>query len=868
MTDAALIARCDTFLDADDLELEVRCVTSATRFKAALQQLGAEVQQTQQLDISFSGVRVTLHGVDSIKAFCVGKAADEWMLGMAVMFKEQCKEHPPVLIAEGVKMTLKRERPYHDDVAAVVRQVLNPTITKHYRFKQRYSQQDGPLRLDMTAVKSSSGTTAAGLLTSQPAYEMEVEAVKGCCAEESAGSLARKLLLSMRQLGMLKEEHWAVGFRKLTGMDGVIGPKPVTLERHHLMPDSRLGAPSVLHGYTVTAKADGQRANLYVDAAGAAHLITAAGARLLCRNVAAKDTILDGEYVSHRDGQTAFLGFDCYFYEGKDVRDKALVPGRLQLLSKAVASVQAAQPGILVQAKKFVVGEGAAFLAEAAALWDAVSSEQPDAVDGLIFTPAGCGIPQGPARRAGAWHSALKWKPPQHTTADFWVPHGDASVVQAAAMSADVMLPADILVRTLNRQAKPTHPHQLIGVPYGRLTDPDGIVPAKGGRFLHDEAGAAGWVWAASRLRPDKKGLADANKLPTVQSILRSVRYPVSLEHFVGAQGVTAADLAPEHEDYYSITVGRADSPCAAMQSFHNCVKEEVVLRKAAALRSSISRKRKLSLLDLGCGQGGDLNKYLRVGFQRVLGVDKSPGNIRRLYSRLIELDLLPNSGTVMAFLCMDASQPLGPENAPMMACRSSPEDKWASNLQQLSELAWGRTSVGAVLDRAMHGMALQPFDVVACQFAVHYFCKDLETLGTFLDNLQQHLSKEAGVFVVTFLDGQKVQAALNEGGGIVRGTAADGLVLYELKGDVRPAEQLQLGVAIDAFVCTINRTIQEYLVPLDVLVGCLKARGIHLLQTGSFADLKNRSKDSMSAAEATFSDLHSYAIFQAGVVL
>ena len=100
-----------------------------------------------------------------------------------------------------------------------------------------------------------------------------------------------------------------------------LGPKPVSLSLNELMPDN---PHSILHGYVVTEKADGIRAELFIDKARHGYLITerleVIHTGLEFSGLEYKDKmgqwILDGEYITkNRDGKSIrlFMIFDIYY---------------------------------------------------------------------------------------------------------------------------------------------------------------------------------------------------------------------------------------------------------------------------------------------------------------------------------------------------------------------------------------------------------------------------------------------------------------------------------------------------------------------------------------------------------------------------
>lgn len=115
-----------------------------------------------------------------------------------------------------------------------------------------------------------------------------------------------------------------------------LAPKPVTLERFHLIdPSKTYGVISILQGYAVTDKADGERMLLYIDSKGFAYFIDnglqvrSSGWRV--SNPRLHQTLLDGEYVSYqklKEGNNLFAVFDIYFREGKSVMHLPLIHGK------------------------------------------------------------------------------------------------------------------------------------------------------------------------------------------------------------------------------------------------------------------------------------------------------------------------------------------------------------------------------------------------------------------------------------------------------------------------------------------------------------------------------------------------------------
>lgn len=220
-----------------------------------------------------------------------------------------------------------------------------------------------------------------------------------------------------------------------------LAPKPITLERMHLAdPDKGYGVQSILAGYAVTDKADGERMLLYLDERGEAFLINntlevrlagvqATGGERM------KNALVDGEYLpmyKRTDGAAAdlFLAFDVYFLGGDSKMDLPLIDGartsRNALLQDVCAKGLWTGKGLEIRAKKHVAADGAAMFQACKEIL-AAAADKPYDMDGLIFTPATPAVfgyyPGKPVRvpESMRWDRLLKWKPADMNSIDFLV---------------------------------------------------------------------------------------------------------------------------------------------------------------------------------------------------------------------------------------------------------------------------------------------------------------------------------------------------------------------------------------------------------------------------------------------------------------
>lgn len=155
----------------------------------------------------------------------------------------------------------------------------------------------------------------------------------------------------------------------------------------------------------------------------------------------------------------------------------------------------------------------------------------------------------------------------------------------------------------------------------------------------------------------------------------------------------------------------RAQGPGAPLKKFHNTIKRQLINKFAGSAES---------LLDLACGRGGDIWKWIDAGICRVKGVDLSPGEIEEARKRFAEAKTKrPQQQLDYAFV-----------------------DSPALGVEEWKEA--------------------EPYDAVTCMFAIHYFFVSEQALKQFLHNVSINL-KEGGYFIGTVPDGKIVNACTSK---------------------------------------------------------------------------------------------------------
>jgi hypothetical protein len=168
---------------------------------------------------------------------------------------------------------------------------------------------------------------------------------------------------------------------------------------------------------------------------------------------------------------------------------------------------------------------------------------------------------------------------------------------------------------------------------------------------------------------------------------------------------------------------------------------------------------------------------------------------------------------------------------------------------------------------------------VGSCQFALHYFFANNDSLQGFLRNVSECV-KEGGYFIGTCYDGKKIFEALKdkkrgESSIIIQeGDSKVWEIIKEYDSQLFTPDESSIGYAINVYQETINKYFREYLVNFDYLVRVMENYGFKPLTAseakeiglpdgiGNFKQLYKPSYR-MSADERKISYFNNYFVFK-----
>lgn len=883
--------------DDPQLEFELnfgKCDVTNEAFKRILNSMSARFATQHRettLDMTPDGQRtprVSIASKEIISHFCrTNNLAD--IPNIVAINKTDTTAGGTHLVEDyGISVNLRKEEAVND-VDAVLQQMQH--MQKNFRLKQRvsFSSPDCPFRVDCTVVNThkapANAVTQSGLFASAPRYEVEVELV-----DKNREQLFEELvkIVSTIHQNIENSSYSLTASKKMEVIDGYvelvhslgfvdapvpagqvkskpmlyfIGPKPMTLSWENILQE-REGRVSVLSNYTVTDKADGERVLLYVDKDGDAYIIdTRFNVRFTGVTITDfADSLFDGEYIDTwkvaenaalvQITMAAFLAFDAYCMKKELVASKHLVPDRIDVMDQLVQAATASKDSFVqIKKKTFLYGDG--MFEHIAKVLD---TDRPYKTDGLIFTPAnvavGANYPHEPPNMRGRWIKALKWKPPEQNTVDFLVKLG-AEVTLAPNVYKYVTLYVGSneatsekfnIVAVLGNHATKVTNNQYVEKEFATALLPmkDGRIRCESNEVLsHNTIAEFAYKkesseWVPLRVRHDKtqlfnstKSLSNtANDYNVAKNVLDTVTNPVTVNMLTGKETVMY-DM--DDDKYYMRDTKRSNLETKPMLDFHNYwVKNNLLYGKLKGCTS---------LFELACGKASDLMKWMKNGFKTVVGVDLSEDNILNpndgAYARLAGRLDAARGNEKYVFCQWDISKAFVEGNQSVIK---------DATLKSVTETVFGITPKTKIKkDMAKYyNIGNGVFDVVSCQFAVHYMFESQDMLRQFADNVATRL-KTGGYFIGTCMDGGVVDQQLSKSPTRSIRATKNGKLIWSItaKYDSFDASSDNFGKKVDIYVESINQVVPEYLVDFGTLTQFMEARGLKLMDRIPELDLE-----------------------------
>jgi hypothetical protein len=696
------------------------------------------------------------------------------------------------------------------------------------------------------------------------------------------------------------------------------------------------GISSILSEYTVTEKADGERLLMYINNTGGVYLINNSHQVIdtgLKSPSELYNSLIDGEYITcNKRTDNASIGlyasFDMYYYNGKKITQLPLIATSDNSSSEGSQS----RYNYLLKTEKllknnneyaidYIVKEhmySKDILNDCKNILTKNIIYQYE-IDGLIFTPAKLAVYSNYANKPEpitdklGWNKVFKWKPPEQNSIDFLVKKGEiitidtinyiefklyvgynASQIENYTMNdvfnyiykfnqfrneikerekyvCRLFMPEYYYEKGIEKSLIKMLPNKEIRCANGDKIEDEIIV-----EFNYDSSETNPSLrWKPMRVREDKTRIyrqgvlsKTLNDFSVACNIWRSIHNPISQNNIIGNERiVNNMDVAELSSDdiYYSRTIQNEARLSHQMLVFHNHGIKDFLYSKPP---------KKGSIVELACGQGGDLNRWIKNEYRFVLGVDLVKNNIyspnHGAYARLLRerkrffINMKNVNNMIfpeMVFAVGDCSKSIRTGEC---AISDDPtrDDKDSYNVLKMVFNKGNKkieTQYNKIIGRGVNG-----FDVCSCMFGIHYFFKNEETLDGFLLNVSQLLNI-GGVFFCTFMDGEKIETDIkNNGGDKIEGFKKlsnrredKGEPIWAILRSYDKDEVSPYNKQINVFIETTSKLIPEYVVSYEFLIEKCKEYGLKIKESELFYETFNKFKSKLDDLRDTKENLY-----------
>lgn len=711
----------------------------------------------------------------------------------------------------------------------------------------------------------------------------------------------------------------------------LITPKPVTLEKINILNPDDYGIVSILSEYTVTEKADGERLLMFIDDQGKVYLINNTY-RVIDTGISSTkelyNTLIDGEYIACNNrkdnaNKGLYAAFDIYYYGGDKITNLPLIDNdqkvntRYKYLLKTASQLKQNEYSM-----DYIVKEHL-FNSDILKDCDKILSGNkvyPYDIDGLIFTPAKLALYSYytnkvmPITDNVKWDRVFKWKPPEQNTIDFLAKQArttsidgikykefllyvgyNASQWEPYTIDEALKIAYNKEYRLMIQDKKKSYIPKLFqpNIYYEKgiekllvRIDSNGKAKCESGEVLEgdiiieciyqlDSTIPANMRWKPMRIREDKNRIykmgelsKTANDMSVAINIWRSIHNPVTESIIRGNKPIINMDVNESESErlleaddiYYSRNIPRDAMFSYNMLQFHNLGIKRMLYSKP---------KNKNNLIELACGEGGDMSRWIDNGYKFILGIDLVKNNIygprTGAYSRMLENRkkffrntnvkdkiLFPN----MVFVAGDCGKSIMDGE-----CSLSINDQESYNMLQTVL----NKRKGDMQKHYSHiiGQGANGFDVCSCMFSIHYFFKSEETLDTYLMNVSSLLRKD-GTFFCTFMDGKRIEDEINStNGDMIEGvknteiSVKNKVPIWAIIRRYSKDDKNMYNRKIDVFIESTSKFIPEYLVSYELLVEKCKSYNLELVESELFSEYFNKIKEEIPEDDKEKENIH-----------
>lgn len=794
---------------------------------------------------------------------------------------------------------------------------LNSSNKFCFRYKNRLSldvinDNNHKLSIDLTTIQFNSNVN--NILNSPKGYEIEIDySVKG---EKKSPKIVDKIIKEMEIIKKIiegtdvlisKEESNNVidAYKKLVAINESLNGslytmQPISAEVQHVV-------DKFPNFYSVTDKADGEKTQLFIYNKSVYLISCNLSVKKTMYKSDLSNTILEGELIHLVDKKKyIFMGFDCLYFNNKDMREEQQLKIRLDNLNKVCKDInkniyiikeyddkfslegqekyyksqidafydnlekhidKIKVNEIYFHPKLFLFPTGGSLCEVylyAYLIWDYYSkSKMSYKLDGIIFT----GLEQKYSKdKREHKYPIYKYKPPTTNSIDVYLTyqrnlekntyseiydnsignHNNQVYRIANFFVGDLIGNKEVPVPFMKEEQNHEAYFPLIN---GEVRDQDGnyvqdntVVEVV---YNNDQAIPHPYRWTILRTRWDKtedvfkyqkrygnfkdvaiktwKSIKEAVTFDEIKNLANPNTFNAQQKTLKLRLNATVITSERQQDIYYQ----KQTNLCKKLREYHNWLKSIIIYAYCGPIKEfGSTQSKRTSVLDIGCGRGGDILKWYHARVGEYVGIDidyygiysSTNGAISR-YNEFKKK--FPDFGKIQ-WIQADPSVLLEPTYQENRLPNMTSENK------QTIEKVFTKN---------------KKFDCICSMFALHYLFDSKESTNNLVQNIKNHL-KVGGYLCFTLFDAKLVMDKLGDKDTFTTYyTDDDGSrkklfeIVKKFDGKLEDKEGLPIDVHM-AWIMQENKYETEYLVTPKLLNKVMKDAGCQLVETDLFSNL------------------------------
>ena len=329
-----------------------------------------------------------------------------------------------------------------------------------------------------------------------------------------------------------------------------------------------------------------------------------------------------------------------------------------------------------------------------------------------------------------------------------------------------------------------------------------------------------GFQWVPLRLRSDKE---NPQWFLAANNVWSTILYPVTNSMIQGNIELnTVKDYLPDKSTSGVYYVEDHDNKTSdPLRKFHNFIKYNLI--------TGLCYGKNVRIMDTSIGRGGDLNKYIQQNFrcEFLFGLDLNSVNeaSRRFY-------YMKNKKPDAVFIRYNTGKNIIDKEG---LYNNQPE---FSNIdiehsRSMIDILYGTgESISKQYQQIrpkFNKLSLKKFDLVSCQFSLHYYFESASILNDFISNIRDNVKRD-GYFIGTCYDGQRLFDMLEKKSEIDYFDDF-GNCVYKIKKQysIKSLQENIFGNKIDVYMDSIGEEYSEYLVDFKEFIKIMKDNGFEL---------------------------------------